>query len=42
MSRTIFCTFLKHEVEGLDFQFYPGKIGKQIFIKNLKKPGDNG
>ncbi|MGP1956551.1 MAG: oxidative damage protection protein [Arsenophonus sp. NC-PE1-MAG3] len=37
MSRTIFCTFLKCEAEGLDFQFYPGKIGKQIFNQISKE-----
>ncbi len=37
MSRTIFCTFLKSEAENLNFQFYPSKIGKQIFNQISKK-----
>lgn len=36
MSRTIFCTFLKREAEGQDFQFYPGVLGKRIF-DNISK-----
>ncbi|OCQ51666.1 putative Fe(2+)-trafficking protein [Photorhabdus australis subsp. thailandensis] len=31
MSRTVFCTFLQREAEGLDFQLYPGELGKRIF-----------
>lgn len=31
MARTVFCTFLKQEAEGLDFQLYPGELGKRIF-----------
>ncbi len=31
MSRTVFCTRLQKEADGLDFQFYPGEIGKRIF-----------
>lgn len=31
MSRTIFCTFLKQEAEGQDFQLYPGELGSRIF-----------
>lgn len=31
MSRMIFCHYLNKEAEGLDFQFYPGELGKQIF-----------
>ncbi|WP_068545383.1 oxidative damage protection protein [Thalassotalea crassostreae] len=31
MSRTVFCQHLKKEDNGLDFQFYPGDIGKRIF-----------
>lgn len=36
MSRTIYCTFLKREAEGQDFQFYPGELGKRIF-NNISK-----
>lgn len=31
MSRTIFCQRLKKEAEGLDFQLYPGELGKRIY-----------
>ena len=31
MSRTVFCTYLNKETEGLSFQMYPGDIGKRIF-----------
>jgi len=31
MSRTVHCVFLDKEAEGLDFQFYPGELGKKIF-----------
>lgn len=31
MARQIFCAYLKKEAEGLDFQLYPGEIGKRIF-----------
>lgn len=31
MSRTVFCQHFKKEDDGLDFQFYPGDIGKNIF-----------
>ncbi|WMY96354.1 MAG: oxidative damage protection protein [Arsenophonus sp.] len=37
MNRTIFCTFLKREAEGLDFQCYPGKLGKRIFNEISKE-----
>ncbi len=36
MSRTVFCAHLKKEADGLDFQFYPGDIGKRIF-DNISK-----
>jgi len=36
MSRTIFCTKLKKEAEGLDFPPYPGDLGKRIF-ENISK-----
>ena len=31
MARTVFCEYLNQEAEGLDFQLYPGELGKRIF-----------
>ena len=31
MARNVFCEYLKQEAEGLDFQLYPGELGKRIF-----------
>ncbi|WKE66165.1 oxidative damage protection protein [Gallaecimonas kandeliae] len=36
MSRTLFCAYLNKEAEGLDFQLYPGELGKRIF-DNISK-----
>ncbi|MCX7126396.1 oxidative damage protection protein [Aeromonas sp.] len=36
MSRTVFCQRLKKEGQGLDFQLYPGELGKRIF-DNISK-----
>ncbi len=36
MSRTIQCQYLNKEADGLDFQIYPGEIGKRIF-DNISK-----
>ncbi|MEP4891271.1 MAG: oxidative damage protection protein [Aliiglaciecola sp.] len=36
MSRTVFCQKLQKESDGLDFQLYPGEIGKKIF-DNISK-----
>ncbi|WP_105900832.1 oxidative damage protection protein [Vibrio gangliei] len=36
MSRTVNCVFLNKEAEGLDFQLYPGDLGKRIF-DNISK-----
>jgi Fe-S cluster biosynthesis and repair protein YggX len=36
MSRTVFCARLKQDAEGLDFQLYPGDLGKRIF-ENISK-----
>ncbi|MDX1304150.1 oxidative damage protection protein [Photobacterium sp.] len=36
MSRTVFCTRLQKDAEGLDFQLYPGELGKRIF-DNISK-----
>ncbi len=40
MARTIFCIYLKQEAEGLDFQLYPGELGKRIFA-NISKQAWN-
>ncbi|MEY4475854.1 MAG: hypothetical protein RL248_1621 [Pseudomonadota bacterium] len=37
MSRAIFCTFLKKNAEGQDFQLYPGDIGKRIYNEISKE-----
>lgn len=31
MSRKVICQHFNKEDDGLDFQFYPGDIGKRIF-----------
>lgn len=31
MPRTVQCTYLKKEAEGLDFAPYPGELGKRIY-----------
>ncbi|MCW8347817.1 oxidative damage protection protein [Vibrio sp. ZSDZ65] len=31
MSRMVFCARLQKDAEGLDFQLYPGDLGKRIF-----------
>ncbi|PJG82434.1 oxidative damage protection protein [Caviibacterium pharyngocola] len=36
MARTVFCAYLKQEADGLDFQLYPGELGKRIF-DNISK-----
>lgn len=36
MSRTVYCQHLKKEADGLDFQLYPGEVGKRIF-DNISK-----
>ncbi|MGB5854789.1 MAG: oxidative damage protection protein [Oceanisphaera sp.] len=36
MSRTIFCQRLQKEAEGLEFQLYPGELGKRIY-DNISK-----
>lgn len=40
MARTIHCIKLGHEAEGLDFQPYPGALGKRIF-ENISKDAWN-
>ena len=36
MSRIVFCARLQQDAEGLDFQLYPGDLGKRIF-DNISK-----
>ena len=36
MAREVFCLYLKIQAPGLDFQLYPGEIGKKIFY-NISK-----
>jgi Fe-S cluster biosynthesis and repair protein YggX len=31
MSRTVHCAYLNKDADGLDFQLYPGELGKRIF-----------
>ncbi|WJG09737.1 oxidative damage protection protein [Aliiglaciecola sp. LCG003] len=31
MSRTVFCQKMQKDADGLDFQLYPGELGKRIF-----------
>lgn len=38
MSRTVKCVVINEEAEGLDFQPYPGELGKRIF-DNVSKQG---
>ena len=37
MSRTVFCLKLQKEADGLDFQLYPGELGKKIFDNICKE-----
>ncbi|GIU04344.1 oxidative damage protection protein [Shewanella morhuae] len=36
MARTVNCVYLDKEADGLDFQLYPGELGKRIF-DNISK-----
>ncbi|QJR81303.1 oxidative damage protection protein [Alteromonas pelagimontana] len=36
MSRTVYCQHLKKDADGLDFQLYPGELGKRIY-DNISK-----
>ncbi|GGF83065.1 oxidative damage protection protein [Alteromonas lipolytica] len=36
MPRTVHCVHLDKEADGLDFQLYPGELGKRIF-DNISK-----
>ena len=37
MSRTIFCTYLQREAEGLDRVPYPGELGQRIYASISKE-----
>ncbi|MBP7548201.1 MAG: oxidative damage protection protein [Corallincola sp.] len=37
MARTITCSYLNKEAAGLDFQLYPGELGKRIFNEISKE-----
>ena len=37
MARTVQCTLLKKEAEGLDFPTYPGELGKRIYLNVSKE-----
>jgi Fe-S cluster biosynthesis and repair protein YggX len=37
MPRTIQCSYLKKEAEGLDFAPYPGELGKRIYNEISKE-----
>jgi Fe-S cluster biosynthesis and repair protein YggX len=36
MARTVFCTYLKRDAEGLDRVPYPGELGQRIY-ENISK-----
>ncbi|MBV7316634.1 oxidative damage protection protein [Shewanella sp. NIFS-20-20] len=36
MARTIQCAYFNKQADGLDFQLYPGELGKRIF-DNISK-----
>ena len=37
MPRTIQCSYLKREAEGLDYATYPGELGKRIYASISKE-----
>ena len=37
MPRTVFCTFLQREAEGLDRPPYPGALGQRIYASISKE-----
>ena len=37
MSRTIFCSKLQREAEGLDFAPWPGELGQRLY-REISKP----
>lgn len=36
MARDVYCEYLKKDAPGLDFQLYPGELGKRIY-DNISK-----
>jgi Fe-S cluster biosynthesis and repair protein YggX len=41
MSRTVYCSKLGREAEGLDFLPYPGELGKRVY-ENISKEAWQG
>ena len=37
MARTVNCSYLKRQAEGLDFAPYPGELGKRIYASISKE-----
>jgi Fe-S cluster biosynthesis and repair protein YggX len=37
MARTVNCSYLKKEAEGMDFAPYPGELGKRIYASISKE-----
>jgi Fe-S cluster biosynthesis and repair protein YggX len=37
MARTVNCSYLKKEAEGMDFAPYPGDLGKRIYASISKE-----
>jgi Fe-S cluster biosynthesis and repair protein YggX len=37
MARTVFCTYLQRDAEGLDRPPYPGELGQRIFASISKE-----
>lgn len=37
MAREVYCVYLKKNAPGLDFQLYPGELGKKIFASISKE-----
>jgi Fe-S cluster biosynthesis and repair protein YggX len=37
MARTVHCTYLHKDAEGLDFPTYPGELGKRIYNEISKE-----
>ena len=37
MARTVNCSYLKKETEGMDFAPYPGELGKRIYATISKE-----
>jgi len=37
MARTVFCTYLQRDAEGLDRPPYPGELGQRIYASTSKE-----